>query len=304
MPVDEQSAFSPVSAKWNSLQDESYVSERRRIFRQLVRRRTAVIGLLVLFLELLIIVIVPFFLQYDPIEPSMQDRFLPPSEEHIMGTDELGRDILTRVLHGGRISLSVGFFSVTIGMLTGVPLGLLSGYLGGITDHVIMRLIDVMLSFPGMLLAIVIVATLGPSMVNVVIAVAIFSVPTFARVVRGVTLSIKENAYIEAARSIGVRDLRIMLRHILPNVLASIIVLFSLNFGMAIISTTGLNFIGLGGRPPAPEWGLMLSSGRDYLRHEWWVATFPGLAILVTVLGLNLLGDGVRDALDPRTRKS
>jgi peptide/nickel transport system permease protein len=264
----------------------------------------AVVGLLIILIELAVIVVGPLIVPFDPIELSMGDRFLPPSAEHLMGTDELGRDLFTRVLYGGRISLLVGLFSVILGMIMGVPLGLVSGYTGGAIEEVIMRFIDVLLSFPGMLLAIVIVATLGPSTENVVIAVAIFSTPTFARVVRGVTLSIKECTYVEAARATGAGHIRIMFSHILPNVLAPIVVLFSLNIGMAIISATGLNFIGLGGKPPTPEWGLMLSSGRDYLRHEWWVATFPGLAILITVLALNLLGDGLRDALDPRIRKS
>jgi peptide/nickel transport system permease protein len=264
----------------------------------------AVVGLLVIVIEIVVIIAAPLLVAYDPIEVSMADRFLPPSAGHMMGTDELGRDLFTRVLYGGRISLLVGLFSVLLGMSMGVPLGLLSGYAGGFVDEAIMRFIDVLLSFPGMLLAIVIVATLGPSTVNVVIAVAIFSTPTFARVVRGATLSIKEFTYVEAARCTGAGHARIMLKHILPNVLSLVLVLFSLNIGMAIISATGLNFIGLGGRPPSPEWGLMLSSGRGYLRHEWWVATFPGLAILITVLGLNLLGDGLRDALDPRIRKS
>ncbi len=189
-----------------------------------------------------------------------------------------------------------------LGMLVGVPLGLAAGYFGGRIGETIMRFIDVLLSFPGILLAILIVGTLGPSMWNAAIAVAAFSVPIFARVVRGATLSVKGNDYVEAARCVGCGDVRIIYRHILPNVLAPIVVLFTLNIGVAIIYASGLNFVGLGGKPPMPEWGLMLSSGRSYLRHEWWVATFPGLAILITVLAMNLLGDGLRDALDPRLR--
>jgi ABC-type dipeptide/oligopeptide/nickel transport system permease subunit len=217
-----------------------------------------------------------------------------------MGTDELGRDIFTRVVYGGRVSLFIGVSAVIIGLAIGVALGLASGYFGGLSDEAAMRFIDVLLSFPGILLAIVIVAILGPSNESVILAVAVFSVPLFARVVRGSTLTVKNTTYIEAARAVGAGHLRIIWRHILPNVRAPIIVLFSLSVGLAILSETGLNFIGLGSAPPSPDWGLMLSSGRNYLNDQWWMATFPGLAILVTVFALNLLGDGVRDALDPR----
>lgn len=279
-----------------------HVTELHRTIRQFMKRKIAVLGLIIFTLELLVIVFGPFFLQYDPVEARMADRFQSPDLAHIMGTDELGRDIFTRVVYGGRISLSVGLLAVGLGTLMGVPLGLIAGYAGGFVDEVIMRLIDVLLSFPGILLAIIIVATLGPSVVNVIFAVAIFSVPVFARVVRGATLSVKENTYILAARSLGAGSARIIFRHILPNVLGPIVVLVSLNFGLAIISAAGLSFIGLGSKPPAPEWGIMLSAGRGYLRNEWWVATFPGLAIMITVLALNLIGDGLRDAIDPRIR--
>ncbi|MFN8452213.1 MAG: ABC transporter permease [Anaerolineae bacterium] len=279
-------------------------SEQRRIIRQFLKRRTAVLGLIIITLELLIIGLGPYFVGYEPEKAVMVDRFLPPNELHLMGTDDLGRDIFARVISGGRLSLGIGLFSVSLGMLIGVPLGLIAGYAGKTLDEIIMRFIDVLLSFPGILLAISIVAVLGPSLVNAVIAVAIFFVPVYARVVRGVTLSVKENTYILAAVSLGAGHARIILRHILPNVLAPIIVLLSLNLGLAIVSAAGLNFIGLGAKPPTPEWGLMLSAGRGYLRNEWWLATFPGLAIFFTVLGFNLIGDGLQDAFDPRMRKS
>jgi peptide/nickel transport system permease protein len=283
---------------------QEQLSERRRVLRQFVKRRTAVLGLIIIAVELLIIVFGPLFIPYDPTEAIMSDRFLAPSPAHIMGTDELGRDVLARVVYGGRISLGVGVLSVTLGMFIGVPLGLLAGYIGGAVDEIIMRFIDVLLSFPGILVAIVIVAILGPGLINAVIAVAIFFVPVYSRVVRGITLSIKQNTYILAAVSLGAGNLRVITRHILPNVLAPIIVLLSLNLGLAIVAAAGLNFVGLGGKPPTPEWGLMLSSGRGYLRNEWWVASFPGSAIFLTVLALNLIGDGLQDALDPRIRKS
>lgn len=279
-------------------------SEQRRIVRQFLKRKTAVLGLIIIIFELLIIGFGPYLVTYDPEKAVMADRFLPPSAQHLMGTDDLGRDVFARVVAGGRLSLAIGVVSVALGMFIGVPLGLIAGYAGKITDEVIMRFIDVLLSFPGILLAISIVAVLGPSLVNAVIAVAIFFVPVYARVVRSVTLSVKEQVYILAAVSLGAGYLRIITRHILPNILAPIIVLLSLNLGLAIVSAAGLNFIGLGAKPPTPEWGLMLNAGRGYLRNEWWLAGFPGLAIFFTVLGLNLVGDGLQDAFDPRMRKS
>lgn len=278
-------------------------SPSRRFLRQLFRRRTAVIGLAIIVAQTLALTFGPALSPYDPIEPSFSTRFEPPSVAHPMGTDEVGRDVLTRVLYGGRVSVAAGVFSVLLGLLVAVPMGVASGYYRGMVDEAIMRIVDIMLAFPGILLAIVIVAILGPSVVNVVFAVAVFAIPTFARVARGSTMVIREQAYVEAARSIGARSGRIILNHVLPNIAAPITVLISLGIGTAILSATGLSFIGLGASPPLPEWGLMLSSGRDYLRSEWWLATFPGLAILITVLGVNLLGDGLHDALDPRSNK-
>lgn len=275
-------------------------SEWRRMLRQLRKRRLAMLGLAILVIEILAIALGPSLLPFDPIQVDVKSRLQPPSWTHLMGTDELGRDIFTRVLYGGQVSLFIGVSAVFLGLTIGVGLGLGSGYFGGLVDETAMRLIDVLLSFPGILLAIVIVAILGPSTESVILAVAVFSVPLFARVVRGSTLTVRNTTYIEAARSVGAGHWRIIWRHILPNVRAPIIVLFSLSVGLAILSETGLNFIGLGSAPPSPDWGLMLSSGRNYLADQWWIATFPGLAILVTVFALNLLGDGVRDALDPR----
>jgi peptide/nickel transport system permease protein len=236
----------------------------------------------------------------DPILVTPANRLLPPSREYPFGTDELGRDVLSRLVHGARVSMTVGLISVTVALTIGVTFGLVAGYFGGWVDNIIMRVIDVLLAFPGILLAIVIAGALGPGLRNVMIAVGIFSMPSYARVVRGSTLAIRELDYIEALRALGGRDGRILFRHILPNVAAPVIVLSTLGVATAILSAAGLSFVGLGAQPPTPEWGAMLSQARPYLRNEWWMATFPGLAIAVTVLAINLLGDGLRDALDPR----
>jgi peptide/nickel transport system permease protein len=227
---------------------------------------------------------------------------LPPSADHIFGTDNLGRDIFTRVLYGGAISLQVGIFSVAIGSTIGTLLGLVSGYYGKWVDTLIMRFIDVMLAFPGILLALVIIAVLGRDLRNVMIAVGISTIPIYTRIVRGTTLSIKQNDYIVAAQAIGSPTWRILLVHILPNTLAPIIVVTTNGVAGAIIAGAALSFLGLGQQPPDPEWGLMLAQGREYIRVAWWVTTFPGLAIMTTVLAINLLGDGLRDILDPRLK--
>jgi ABC-type dipeptide/oligopeptide/nickel transport system permease subunit len=247
-------------------------------------------------------VLAPVLAPYDPLAIDPMGALQPPSFEHPMGTDPIGRDVLSRVLFGGRISLVVGLVSVGISLAIGVILGLLAGYFGGTVDNVIMRLMDMMLAFAGILLALTIVAVLGPGLTNVMLAVGISGIPNFARLVRGSVLSAKENLYVEAARSIGIRSGRIIFRHILPNVMAPVIVLATLAYGWAILSAASLSFLGLGAQPPTPEWGIMLSDGRGYLREAPWVTFFPGFAIMLTVLSANVLGDGLRDALDPRQR--
>ncbi|QPC83273.1 ABC transporter permease [Phototrophicus methaneseepsis] len=282
-------------------------STRRGRFESFVRRllnsRNVVIGGVILLLMILLTTLAPVISTYDPIELNPRARLQPPSAEHLFGTDDFGRDVFTRVLYGGRLSLQVGLISVAIACTIGTTLGILAGYYGGIVDLIIMRLMDVMLAFPGILLALAIVAVLGKSLPNVMIAVGISTIPVFTRIVRGTTLSVKQSDFIVAARALGANNGRIMFRHVLPNVITPIIVVATNGVAGAIISGAALSFLGLGAQPPTPEWGIMLSEGRVYLRAAAWITTFPGLAIMVTVLSINLLGDGLRDALDPRLKK-
>jgi peptide/nickel transport system permease protein len=245
----------------------------------------------------------PLISPYDPIKASQRTSLEAPSAAHPMGTDRFGRDILSRVLWGGQLSLPVGFVSVLIAAVFGISLGLLAGYHGGRIDAVIMRTVDLMLAFPGILLALAIVAILGSSLLNLMIAVGIASIPDYVRITRGTVLSIREREFVQAARTIGARDTAIIVRHILPNILPPVIVLATLGMASAIITGSTLSFLGLGIKPPTPEWGNMLDEGRGFLQRAWWVAFFPGLAIMLTVFSINLLGDGLRDALDPRLKR-
>ncbi len=271
-------------------------------FARLRRNPGAVLGATGLILLILLAILAPVLTTHDPTEMVPRERLQAPNPQHWLGTDTFGRDILTRLMYGARISLLVGVISVTISVLIGVSMGLAAGYYGGWMDTLTMRLIDVMLAFPGILLALAIVAIMGPGLLNVMIAVGVAAVPTYARVVRGAVLSTKQNAYVEAALVVGCEHLRVLVRHILPNVLAPIIVIATLRVGSAIITGAALSFLGLGAQPPTPEWGAMLTEGRNALRVAWWITTFPGVAIMITVLSMNLLGDGLRDALDPRMR--
>lgn len=274
----------------------------RDALRRLGHDKAALAGLTVIALLVLVAVLAPQLAPYPPNDQSFRIKLKPPSGEHLFGTDEFGRDILSRVLIGSRVALRVGLAPVAIALVVGVAVGLLAGYYGGLTDAVVMRLIDVVLSFPWLLLAIGIMAILGPGIDNVIIAVAIVYIPAFARIVRGSVLSIKQKEFVEAARAAGAPDRIIMTRHVLQNAWAPIIVLATLSIGQAVIYAAGLSFIGLGTQPPNADWGVMLASGREYLRQAPWLGLFPGLAILVTVLAFNLFGDGLRDALDPRLR--
>lgn len=271
-----------------------------RAFRSLLRNNSAKLGFAVIMVNLLVAVSAPFITPYDPTSPNLREVVQPPSRSHPLGTDGLGRDILTRIAYGSRISLTLGLVSVVIGLFGGLILGTLGGYFGGWVDLSIMRLIDIILAFPALLLAIVVVSILGPGMRNAMIAVGVAQLPIYARLVRGQVLSNKAREFVMAARAVGASDLRIMQVHILPNSVAPVIVQSTLNIASAILSAAALGFLGLGAQPPTPEWGTMLTKGRQYLQVAPHVATFPGVAIVITVLGFNLFGDGLRDALDPR----
>jgi len=271
-------------------------------WRKFKKQRLAFIAGCFIVLLFVIAVIGPYIAPYSIEEPDYDNILSSPSFQHLAGTDAFGRDIFSRIIGGTRISLLVGLTSVLIGAIVGTILGLISGFYGKWLDSIIMRFCDVLFAFPGILLAIGIIAILGPGLGNVIIAVAIFGVPTFARIVRSSTLSIKATLFVEAAQSIGVSPRRIIWKHIFPGTVSSIIVYFTMRIGTAILTAASLSFLGLGAQPPSPEWGAMLSSGRDFLNTAPHVTIFPGLAIFVTVLAFNLLGDGLRDALDPKLK--
>lgn len=270
-----------------------------KAIRTFARNRFAVAGLIGIILITLAAIFAPSLTPYEPLQRDAEVRLAEPSLLHPMGTDSLGRDVLSRVLYGGRISLQVGFFSIILSVIISVPLGLIAGYVGGKVDNIIMRVMDVILAFPGLILIIWLVGLLGSSLLNVILAIAFFSLPTYARLARGVTLSIREMEYVAAARSMGAGPFRIMFQHILPGVMGPLIVVTTLGVSGAIVTGASLSFLGLGVRPPTPEWGAMLADGRSYLRNAWWIALFPGFTITFVVLALNLVGDALRDALDP-----
>ena len=271
-------------------------------WRRFRRKRVALAALGVIVALLLLAALAPLIAPYGQATPDYDALLEGPSWKHWAGTDTYGRDILSRLIWGGQISLTVGFVSVILGCVVGVALGIASGFFGGWFDGLVMRIMDVMLAFPGILPAIAVVALLGPGIVNVIYAIAISSVPVFARLVRGTTLALKQTLYVQASRSIGVSRLNLMFRHILPGTMPAVIVYSSLRMGTSILTAAALSFIGLGAQPPSPEWGAMLSDGRSYLGVADHITIFPGLAILITVLAFNLLGDGLRDALDQKLR--
>jgi peptide/nickel transport system permease protein len=260
-----------------------------------------VLGATILGAWILVALLASAVAPHDPLATVAGAR-QPPSPDHWFGTDRLGRDVLSRVIFGGRVSLLLGFISVAIGSVIGTLLGLVSGYYKGLVDTVTMRAVDAMLALPGILLALVVIAALGPSITNAMIAVGVSTIPRYARLVRGTVLSVREAAYIDAARLLGVRDYKIMLRHVLPNAAVPLLVLSTMEFGSAISVGAGLSFLGLGAQPPTPEWGLMAAGGREVLGRAWWISTFPGLAIFTVVMATNLLGDSLQKILDPRLR--
>ncbi len=271
--------------------------------RRLLRNKGALVGLAILFGWIFVAIFAPMIAPYDPTLTVARAR-QAPSAEFWFGTDQLGRDLVSRVLYGSRISLSLGLISVTLGAIPGITLGLLAGFYGGWVDTVISRFVDALLAFPSILLALLVIATLGPSLQNVMVAVGVATVPEFARLTRGSVLAIKALPYVDAARVVGAKGLRIMVLHILRNANAPIVVLATLQVGAAILIGAGLSFLGLGAQPPTPEWGLISAEGRQVLRKAWWISTFPGLAILSVVIACNLVGDGLRSALDPKMRNS
>lgn len=294
-------------------------SEWQRVQRELLKNRAAVVGLVVLIIFVFLGILAPWIAPYSPIVMNTDVPFVAPSFKpvllgwtasgeavyagpYIMGTDQYGRDVFSRVLHGATVSLQVALICNAIGLFFGVSLGLLSGYLGGAVDFVMQRLVDILYSFPGVLLAMSVVAILGPGLYNVMFAIGFSWIPVYTRLVRGCVLSAKQNLYVDSARCIGVGSGRIVLRHILPNIASSIIVLGSMNIGTAILTAAALSFIGLGVQRPDPEWGVMLNEGRGFMVQAPWLTVFPGLAIAITVLSVNMFGDGLRGALDPRMR--
>ena len=277
-------------------------SPSRRAWRRLKQRKSALIALFVIVALILIAIFAPFIAPYDPTKQSWSAVRKAPSLAHWFGTDEVGRDILSRIIYGTRASLSAGVISVGIAISIGVPLGLLAGYLGGKVDALLGRITDAMLAVPFLILAIALAAFLGPSLGNAMIAIGVTATPLFIRLTRGQTLSVVKEDYIEAARAVGNPGWRIALRHILPNVMPALLVQATLTIATAIIAEASLSFLGLGQQPPAPSWGSMLNAAQRFLTNAPWMAVWPGLAIFITVLSFNLFGDGLRDALDPRTK--
>ncbi|MBQ1189112.1 MAG: ABC transporter permease [Lachnospiraceae bacterium] len=280
-------------------------SQFEEVWRRLKKNKMAMIGLAIVVFLVLLAVFADFLFDYEQvvIKQNTAIRLQGPSAEHWFGTDEFGRDILARLVHGGRISLVVGVIAVAIALVLGGTLGAISGFFGGKVDMLISRAMDILLAVPSLLLSITIVSALGPSIINLMIAIAVSSVPGYARIVRSSVMTVRDNEFVEAAKAIGANDAQIIASHILPNCLAPIIVQVSLKVASAILSTSGLSFLGLGVKAPTPEWGSMLSGGRAYLRNAPHLTVFPGLCIMLTILSMNLLGDGLRDALDPKLKQ-
>lgn len=280
-------------------------SQAAEVWLRLKQNKMAMLGLFIVICLILVSFSADLIADYQTvvIKQNIPERLKPPGGSHWFGTDELGRDIFARIIHGSRISLVVGLVAVSIALVTGGFLGSIAGFFGGKIDNLIMRIMDIFLSIPILLLSIMIVSVLGTSMFNLMLAIGISSMPTFARIVRASVLGVKDQEFVEAARAIGAGNFTIILYHILPNCMAPIIVQATLRVATSILSTASLSFIGLGIQPPAPEWGAMLASGRTYLRDAWWIVVFPGLVIMITILALNLLGDGLRDALDPKMKR-
>lgn len=269
---------------------------------QALRRPGARVGLAIVALFLLMVVAAPWIAPYDPFDQDLSSALSPPAADHWLGADQYGRDVLSRILYGSRSALIVIIVADGLALVAGGALGLTAGFVGGAVDAVVMRLVDVLLAFPYLLLALIIVAALGPSLTNSIIAIGIINMPQHARLMRGQVLAVQNAEYIWAARSVGAARLRVMLRHVLPNSFSPVLVMATLQAGSVVVETAGLSFLGLGAQPPSPDWGALLADGHSYFITAWWIATFPGLAIFLVVVGFNLVGDALRDQLDPRRR--
>ncbi|UAL48368.1 ABC transporter permease [Sutcliffiella horikoshii] len=275
----------------------------KSFYKKLAKNKAAMAGAFIIIFVILMGIFAPLLATHDPNTTNVMNKLQGPSAENYLGTDDVGRDIFSRLLYGARVSLGIGFVSTILGAIVGVSLGIVSGYYGRWVDSLIMRICDVLLAFPGILLALAIVSVLGASTQNVIIAVAFYAVPSFARIVRGSTLSVRKLEYIDAIKAMGAKDFRIIFKHILPNIMSPIIVQATLYIASAIITASALSFLGMGTRPPTAEWGAMLSQGRSYIAQAPHITLFPGLVILLVVIGFNLMGDGLRDALDPKAKK-
>lgn len=273
------------------------------LIKRVLRNKLALLGLAIVFFVVLTSLTANIAAPFNPLKLSLANRIKPPSEEHVFGTDHFGRDLLSRVLYGGRVSLQVGVLSVALAAVVGIILGAVGGYFGGRIDDVIVLIMDALISFPVLLLAIGLMAVMGPGVKNIIIALALVFIPTYGRVVRGSVLSIRQKEYIEAARNAGSGDLKIIFLHVLPNTMAPLIVVTTISVANAILIEAALSFLGLGVPPPAPSWGNILSDGRNFISQAPWLTIFPGLAITLTVLGFNTLGDGLRDVLDPKLKQ-
>jgi len=289
--------------RWK-VKNKAKIEEWKLTLRVMTMSPLALSGLIIVVLFLIIAAVGPYVAPHDPYEIDFRVMLVPPSPEHPFGTDEYGRDIFSRVLHGARISLIIGIITLSISVPIGVILGLISGYYGGIVDEIIMRLTDIFLAFPGLILAIALSVALGGGIETVMVALSMVWWPYYVRLTRGQVLSVKENLYVEAAKAIGLGDFWIMFKHILPNIISPVIVLATMDMGGVILTAAALSFIGLGARPPTPEWGRLVADGQPYFPEYWWYVFFPGMVIFLTVLGFNLLGDGIRDALDPKIRRT
>lgn len=274
----------------------------RRVASRALRNPLSVAGLVIIGTLIGLAIVAPLVAPYDPTKTDVVNRLAPPSAAHWFGTDALGRDILSRVIYGSRVSLRIALLAAVIATAIGVPLGIVSGYFRGRTDDLLMRLTDMFMAFPSLILAMAIAAALRPTLENVIIAISLAAWPAYARLARSVTLALREETFVEAARASGATSGRILRRHVLPGVLSPVVIQVSLSMGGIILTAAGLGFIGLGAQPPTPEWGVMIAEGRNFITQQWWVSTFPGIAIALVVLGFNLLGDGIRDILDPRLR--